>query len=173
ALSPNLAPSLDLMSAVVKDAAFRADDIDRIRAQMLTSITQTQKDPTRVARRLLPSVLYGPNHPYGGPPGGDPAAIGRFGRADFVGFEQRWLRPDDAKLFVVSDRPLAEVQPLLEARFGKWSPRAVPKGVKSFTAPPPRPTGPRILLINRPGAPQSSIVGGELLPLDPRGDIIP
>src|SRR5205823_12888978 len=72
-----------------------------------------------------------------------------------------------------SDRPLAEVQPLLEARFGKWSPRAVPKGVKSFTAPPPRPTGPRILLINRPGAPQSSIVGGELLPLDPRGDIIP
>ena len=173
ALTPNLAPSLDLMAEVVKDAAFRADDIDRIRAQTLTTIAQTQKDPTRVARRLLPVVLYGANHPYGGPPGGDPAAVAKFGRGDFVAFEQRWLRPDDAKLFIVSDRPLAEVQPLLEARFGNWTAPAAPKGTKTFTAPPPRPASPRILLINRPGAPQSSIVGAQLLPLDPRGDIIP
>ena len=32
-LSPNLAPSLDLMSDVVKNAAFRDGDIDRIWAQ--------------------------------------------------------------------------------------------------------------------------------------------
>ena len=62
---------------------------------------------------------------------------------------------------------------MLEARFGKWTPPAVGKGVKAFTAPPPRPASPRILLINRPGSPQSSIVGGQLLPLDPKGDIIP
>lgn len=173
ALSPNLAPSLDLMSDIVKDAAFRADDIDRLRAQTLTSIAQTQKDPTRAARRLLPIVLYGANHPYGGPPGGDPAAVARFGRADFVSFEQHWLRPDDAKIFVVSDRPLSEVQPLLEARFGTWAAPGVAKGVKAFTAPPPRPSSPKILLINRPGAPQSSIVGGELLPIDPKGDVVP
>jgi predicted Zn-dependent peptidase len=172
-LSPNLAPSLDLMRDVVKDAAFRPADIERIRAQTLTTIAQTQKDPTRVARRLLPVVLYGANHPYGGPPGGDPKAIARIGRADLVAFEQRWLRPDNVKIFVVSDRPLAEIEPLLEARFGKWAPPAVAKGVKAFTAPPPRPASPRILLINRPGSPQSSIVGGQLLPLDPKGDIIP
>jgi predicted Zn-dependent peptidase len=118
-------------------------------------------------------VLYGANHPYGGPPGGDPAAVGKFSRADFIGFEHRWLRPDNAKIFVVSDRPLAEVQPLLEARFGTWTPPAEPKGVKTFTALPPRPASPRILLINRPGAPQSSILGAELLPLDPKGDIVP
>jgi zinc protease len=173
ALSPNLAPSLDLMSGVVKDAAFRPGDIDRIRAQTLTSIAQTQKDPTRVARRLLPSVLYGASHPYGGPPGGDPAAIQKFGRADLIAFQQRWLRPDNVKIFVVSDRPLADVRPLLEERFGQWAPAAVAKGVKAFPALLPRPTAPRILLINRPGAPQSSILGGQLLPIDPRSDIIP
>jgi predicted Zn-dependent peptidase len=173
ALSPNLAPSLDLMSDVVKNAAFREGDIDRIRAQTLTSIAQTQKDPTRVARRLLPVVLYGAGHPYGGPPGGDPKAIGAFTRADLVGFAQRWLRPDDAKLFIVSDRPLSEVQPLLEARFGNWAAPAVAKGVKSFTAPPARPASPKILLVNRSGAPQSSIIGAQLLPLDPKGDIVP
>jgi predicted Zn-dependent peptidase len=173
ALSPNLAPSLDLMSDVVKDAAFRPNDVERIRAQTLTAIAQTQKDPTRVARRLMPLVLYGANHPYGGPAGGDPKAIAKFGRADLIAFEQRWLRPDTAKMFVVSDRPLSEVQPLIEARFGHWTAPAIPRGAKTFAAPPPRPTAPRILLVNRPGAPQSSIVGAQLLPIDPKGDIIP
>ena len=172
ALSPNLAPSLDLMTDVVKDAAFREGDIDRIRAQTLTAIAQQQKDPTRVANRLLPRVLYGPSHPYGGPPGGDPAVITKAGRADLIAFRDRWIRPDTAKIFVVSDRPLAELQPLLEARFGHWAPPAVAKGVKTFTAPPARATAPKILLINRPGAPQSSIVGGQLLPVEPKGDIV-
>jgi len=173
ALSPNLAPSLDLLADTVKDAAFRAPDIERIRAQKLTAIAQLQKDPQRVAHRLLPVVLYGAQHPYGAPSGGDPAAIGKFGRDELIAFTQRWLRPDNAKIFIVSDRPLAEIQPLLEARFGSWAPPAAPKGVKAFTAPPARPTAPKILLINRPGAPQSTIVGGQLLPLDPTGDIVP
>jgi predicted Zn-dependent peptidase len=77
------------------------------------------------------------------------------------------------KIFIVSDRPLTEVEPLLEQRFGKWAPPAAPKGVKAFTAPPPRPGSPKILLINRPGSPQSSIVGAQLLPMDPRADIVP
>jgi predicted Zn-dependent peptidase len=173
ALSPNLSPSLDLTSDIVKDAAFRPDDIERIRSQMLTGIAATQKDPTRAARRLLPIVLYGANHPYGGPPGGDPVAVGKFSRADMVAFEQRWLRPDNVKIYVVSDRPLLEVQPLIEAHFGSWTPSATPKGAKTFTALPPRSSAPKILLINRPGAPQSSIVGGELLPIDPHADIVP
>jgi zinc protease len=173
ALSPNLAPSLDLMSETVRDAALRPGDIDRIRTQKLTAIAQMQKDPTRVAQRLLPTVIYGPNHPYGGPSGGDPAAISKFGRADLIGFEQRWLRPDNVRMYVVSDRPLAEVQPLLEARFGHWSAPDVAKGVKTFPAALPRPTSPKILLVNRPGSPQSSIVGAQLLPIDPRADIIP
>jgi predicted Zn-dependent peptidase len=172
-LSANLSPSLDLMTDVVKNAAFRTDDIDRLRSQFLTAIAQQQKDPTRVANRLLPQVLYGANHPYAGPPAGDPEAIKKISRDDLVAFQQHWLRPDDAKIFVVSDRPLAEVQPLLEARFGKWAAPAAPKGVKNFTALPPRPASPKILLVNRPGAPQASIVGGQLLPIDPRADIVP
>ena len=104
-LSPNLAPSLDLLSDVVRKPAYRTDDIERLRAQTLTGIAQLQKDPTRVARRLLPVVIYGANHPYGGPAGGDPAAIGKFGRDDLVAFQQRWLRPDNLKIYIVSDRP--------------------------------------------------------------------
>ena len=65
------------------------------------------------------------------------------------------------------------MQPLLEQRFGHWAAPSVAKGVKDFTAATPRPTSPRILLVNRPGSPQSTILGAELLPLDPKGDIVP
>jgi predicted Zn-dependent peptidase len=173
ALSPNLAPSLDLLADTVRQPAFAADAIQRVRAQTLTGIAQMQKDPTRAANRLLPQVLFGASHPYGGPTGGDPAAIAKFSRDDLEAFRQRWLRPDDARIFIVSNLPLSEVQPLLEARFGAWTAPAVPKGVKAFIAPPPRPTAQKILLVNRPGAPQSSIIGAQLLPIDPHGDVVP
>ena len=173
ALSPNLAPSLDLVTDIVQHPAFTPSDIERVRVQSLTAIAQTQKDPTRVAQRVLPAALYGPTHPYGGPVGGDPAAIAKFTRADVTGFQQRWLRPDTMRIFIVSDRPLAELKPLLESRFGSWAAPATPKGVKMFSAPPARPPAPRILLVDRPGAPQSTILGGQLLPLDPRGDEVP
>ena len=173
ALSPNFAPSLDLLTEVVERPAFNPADIDRVRVQTLTGIAQTLKDPTRVAQRMLPVVLYGPNHPYGAPSGGDPVAIARFTRADVAGFQQRWLRPDSVKLFIVSDRPLAELTPLLEARLGSWTAApTIARGVKNFPALHPRPTASRVLLIDRPGAPQSTILGGQLLPVDPRSDTL-
>jgi predicted Zn-dependent peptidase len=173
ALSANLAPSLDILADVVRNPAFAPAEVDRVKAQTLTSIAQLQKDPTRVANRVMPGVLFGTGHPYGGPAGGDPKAIQGFTRADLTGFEQRWIRPDNVKIFIVSSLPLSEVKPLLEARFGNWTAPAAPKGVKNFAAPPPRPAAQKILLVNRPGAPQSSILGGQLIPVDPRGDVIP
>ncbi|MCL6729243.1 M16 family metallopeptidase [Sphingomonas hankyongi] len=172
-LSPNLAASLDLFTDVVLNPAFEPAEIERVKAQALTGIAQLQKDPTRVANRVLPGVLFGASHPYGGPSGGDPKAIAAFTRADLANFQQRWLRPDNAKFFVVSNLPLSEVKPMLETRLGHWAAPAAAKGTKTFTAPPPRPTAQKILLVNRPGAPQSSIVGAQLLPIDPKGDIIP
>jgi predicted Zn-dependent peptidase len=173
ALSANLSPSLDILADVVRNPALQPSEIERIKAQTLTGIAQTQKDPTRVAYRVLPAVLFGAAHPYGGPSGGDPKAIARFTRDDLAGFEQRWIRPDNVKIFVVSSLPLTEVKPLLDARFGNWTAPASAKGMKSFTASPPRLAAQKILLVNSPGSPQSSIVGGQLIPVDPRGDVIP
>ena len=173
ALSPNLAPSLDLLADVVLRPAFAPAEIERVKAQALTGIAQLKQDPTRVSSRLLPQVLYGASHPYGGPAGGDPEAIKKLTHDDLVGFQQKWLRPDNVKLFIVSSLPLADVKPLLETRFGKWTPPAVAKGAKNFVAAPPRPAAQKILLVNRPGAPQSTIVGAQLIPVAPTSDVVP
>ena len=172
ALSANLAPSLDLLAKIVQQPTFAEAEVERVRTQLLTAIAQAQKDPQGIASRALPPLLYGEAHPYGTTGLGDPAAVKGFTRADLVGFQQHWLRPDNLEIFVVSNLPLAEVQQQLEQRFGNWAaPAGIPKGAKAFASPPPRPKAERIVLIDRPGSPQSVIMAGQVTPIDPRGDM--
>ena len=172
ALSANLAPSLALVGEMVKAPAFAPDALTRVKNQALTGIAQLQKDPNGIAARALPTLLYGPAHPYAALRGGDTAALTAATRDELIGFKDRWIRPDNLKIFVVSDRPLAELLPLLNAQFGNWQAPAVAKGIKAFGAAPTRPATSRIVLIDRPGSPQSVISGGQLTPIDPKGDIL-
>jgi predicted Zn-dependent peptidase len=172
ALSANLAPSLDLLAKIVQQPTFDPAEIERVRTQILTAIAQAQKNPNSIGARVLPALLFGENHPYATTAIGYPEAVKGFTRDDLVGFGQRWLRPDNLEIFVVSNLALAELQPLLEARFGNWAAPAVPKGVKSFIAPPARPKAERIVLVDRPGSPQSVILAGQVTPIDPRGEIV-
>ena len=71
----------------------------------------------------------------------------------------------------MSDRPLADVMPLLEAEFGRWSAPASAKGVKQFGAIPARPASPRIVLVDRPQSPQSVILAGQVTPVDPKSAV--
>jgi predicted Zn-dependent peptidase len=171
AVSANLGPSLDLLADIIHNPAFADAELNRVRTQTLTAIAQQLKDPNGMASRALPALLYGPTHPYATTAAGDPAAVTRFTRADLIGFQQRWLRPDNLEIFVVSDRPLAEIQAELDRRFGQWTPPAAERGSKQFAAAPARPTSPKIYLIDRPQSPQSVIIGGQLTPVDPRSDI--
>ena len=169
AMSPNLGASLGLMGAIVKDSAFSPAEIERVRTQQLTSVAQLKKDPNGMAQRTLPTLLYGAGHPYAVVRGGDESVLKSLSREDLVAFRSRWLRPDNGKIYVVSDRPLAEITPLLEAEFGRWTAPASARGVKSFGAIPARPTTSRIVLIDRPQSPQSIILGGQITPVDPKG----
>ncbi|HEY0446303.1 MAG TPA: pitrilysin family protein [Allosphingosinicella sp.] len=173
ALTPNLAPSLDLLADVVKNPAFEPSEIERLRAQQLAGIASELTQPNAMALRALPPLIYGPGHPYGKPftGSGNADAVQAVTREDLVNFHQAWIRPDNAQIFVVSDQPLAELLPQLEARFGGWTAPAVPKGAKNFAAAPPAPR-PRIVLIDRPQSPQSVILAGAVLPVRGTEDIL-
>ena len=173
ALTANLGPSLDLLADVVERPDFKPTELDRVRTQALTAIAQAQKEPNSIAARAIPALLYGENHPYASTNLGDVAAVTGFTRDDLVGFHDSWLRPDNLEIFVVSNLPLAELQPQLEARFGTWAAPATAKGVKNFSAPPMRPATAKIVFIDRPGSPQSVILGGQLTPIDPFSDVVP
>ena len=174
AMTPALAPSLDLLADVIRNPAFEPGEIERIRQQQLNGIAQEMTEPSGLAVRALPGILYGARHPYGKPFSGtgDPAVIAALTRDELVRFHQIWIRPDNATIFAVSDLPLDQLVPQLEARFGTWQPPSVPRGAKAFDAPIPAQRA-RIVLIDRPQSPQSFILAGQVLAVEGTQDLLP
>jgi predicted Zn-dependent peptidase len=168
--SANLLPALDLFADVARNPAFRESELERVKNQTLAGIAQELTSPQGLAGRVLPPLLYGPESPYAKARGaGDPKAVAALTRADLVAFQQAWLRPDKAKLFVTSDRPLAELTAALEARFGDWR-AAGAAGAKTFGEG--RPSAPKIVLIDRADSPQSLIQGGQPTGLQGVNDLL-
>ena len=144
-----------------------------VKAQSLTGIAQLQKDPNGIAARAAGADLRRRPSLCG-------AARRRCRRrsalrpaTSWSRFKEQWIRPDNAKMFVVSDRPLAELLPLLNARFGTWAaprwPRASRRSALSRRVR--RRRGSCSSTVR--GSPQSVIIGGQITPLDPKGDILP
>jgi predicted Zn-dependent peptidase len=163
ALRSNLGASLDLMADIVQHPAFAPGEIERLRGQHLATIAAEMAQPQAVARRTLPPLLYGAGHPYGIPftGSGTPQGVQAITRADILAAHDAWIRPDNAKIFVVGDTNLAEIMPLLEARFGHWQAPVGARGTKDFGTAIPD-ARPRIILIDRPQSPQSLILAGEV-----------
>ena len=156
ALTPNLQPSVALMADVVRRPAFAPAELERLRATRLSRIAAERTQPAALASRALPELIYGADSPYGRPfsGAGDEASVKAITEGDIRTDYARWIRPDNAKIFIVSDKPLSEVTPILDAAFGQWVPPASAKPVKDFSAPIPAAT-PKIVLIDRPQSPQS------------------
>jgi zinc protease len=164
AMEPNLAASLDLLADYVRNPAFAPNELERVRTQQLTRISNEMNNPGAIGQRALAPELFGAQHPYGIPPTGtgDPAVVSTLTREELTDFHRVWIRPDMAKVFIVGDTTLAESVKLLEASFGDWAAPSVPAPAKDFSAPVPSQTS-RVILINRPNSPQSVILAGRVL----------
>ncbi|MDQ8756470.1 pitrilysin family protein [Sphingosinicella sp. LHD-64] len=173
AMSPSIGPSLDLLAQVIRNPAFDPRELERVRQQQLAGIANEMTNPQALAARTLPAVLYGARHPYGKPGTGtgDAAVVQNLTRDELTAFHQRWIRPDNATIFAVSDLPLDRLVPELERRFGNWQPPAAPRGTKTFPGHATT-NRPRIVLIDRPQSPQSVILTGQLLAADGTEDLL-
>ena len=169
--SANLAAASQLWADMAREPTFADVELQRVKTQQLTQIAQELTSPDGLADRvMLPRINAGT--PYAKAGGsGYPRAVQALSRAGLVAFQRTWLRPDRAKLFVVSDLPLPEVRALMERRLGDWK-AAGAGGTKSFPAQP-TPVTPKILLVDRPDSPQSLIVGGVQTGLKGTDDLLP
>ena len=168
--SANLGPALDLFAEVARRPGYGEADVARFKAQQVAQIQQELTNPGALAQRMSTRILAA-GTPYEKAQGsGDPVAVASLTPADLRAFQQAWLRPEKAKLFVVSDRPLAEVQAAIEARFGDWKGTGA-AGTKAF-AGGQAPLTPNIVLVDRPDSPQSIIVAGQRTGLKGTDDLL-
>ncbi len=169
ALTPELDTALELYADIVRNPAFPAHELERLRHNALARIQQEKSRPTGLALRVLPPLLYGDGHAYALPltGSGTEASVSALDVDTLKAFHQRWIRPDNATLIVVGDTRIEQLLPLLEKHLGDWRATAQARPEKNLVATD-NPATTRVFLMDRPGAEQSVIVAGRVAP--PRND---
>lgn len=163
-LKATMDQSLALYADVVRNPAFPKVEIDRLRKRWLVNIQQEKANPVQLALRTLPGLLYGDDHAYSVPYTGSGTAksISSITRSDLVAFHQNWLRPDNATMVVVGDVSMDELMPALEKAFGDWQAPETEVPVKKIAAA--KETKGRVVIMDKPGSPQSLVLAGHLIP---------
>ncbi|MEI7704969.1 MAG: pitrilysin family protein [Deltaproteobacteria bacterium] len=163
ALRARLDPSLQLFADVALHPSFPEAELDRQRKQLLAAIDRERTEPSSMAARVLPRLVYGDGHPYANPASGSgtKASVAAITRADVEGWYRSRFQPGDAVLVVVGDVSLKDVLPRLEKLFGGWAPGRPPaKNLALADGHAPS----RVYLVDRPGSIQSVIMAGFAAP---------
>jgi zinc protease len=159
ATSAKLAPSLALLADATLNATFPQDQVELAKQRRLAQVGQEKAQPSALAVRVMPGILYGASHAYGRPATGTEASNQTITRDDVTHWRDAWFRPGSATLVVAGDTTLEKLMPALESSFGKWQAGSAPaKQVPSV----PATAGKRIYLIDKPDAPQSTIVAAHV-----------
>ena len=146
--------ALALMADVVVRPSFPVREFERVRRERLTGLLQLRDRAPAIADRAFAQTVFGAAHPYARPGGGTEASTRALTRADVQQFYAAHWRPNAATLVVVGDVRADDVARRVERAFAAWRPAAVP-AVVAPAAPAPRATA--VLLVDKPGAPQSSV----------------
>jgi len=163
AMAKSLPETVALWADYIRNPAFRPADLERDRQQHLSGLSQSLVDSDQIAQRTFTSLIFGPDHAYGVPLSGRADAIKSITREDLVGFHDSWIRPDNAVIYAAGSTDLATLTAALEKAFGDWKAPAMPKGAKTIDTVAEA-IAPRVVLIDKPGAIQSVIRVGQILP---------
>lgn len=163
ALSGSYGASLDVLTDVVLRPDFPEAELARLRREQLAQIGREKVQPTSMAMRVLPGLLYGPDHAYSIPltGSGTEESVRAIERQDLVRFHHEWFRPGAATFVAVGDTTLEETMELLEGRFGEWEAAPVPE---KNVGPAPAPERATVYLLDRPDSEQSSVFAAQLVP---------
>lgn len=161
ALPMNLVPSLEIFADVVRNPAFPADMVALNTRQRLARIAQEKAQPVASALRIVPRLLYGPDHAYGKPltGSGHTATVESITRDDLTAWHRSWFHPNNSTLIVAGDVTMKELLPAVERAFGSWQRGQAPaKKLETVPATPGR----KVFLIDKPDATQSVIVAAHV-----------
>ena len=116
ALADKLDPSLEIFADVVLNPVFPDKELERVRKTYLAALSQEKTQPTSMALRVLPKLLFGTGHAYAQPltGTGTEATLKALSREDLARFHQTWFRPNHATLIAVGPVSVATLKPKLE-----------------------------------------------------------
>ncbi|GAA1581242.1 pitrilysin family protein [Actinomadura kijaniata] len=161
-----LAPALELLSTVVREAALADADVARLVRERLEEIAQEDADPGTRAMRELRAVIFPEGARAHRPTGGSPASVTAITGADVRAF---YASVDPAEAFAVAAGDLTgtPVDSALASALSGWtgSGPALPPADRVMPV-----NGPRIVVVDRPGSVQTYLSIAHGVPDRSHGD---
>jgi len=161
ALAEDLPLLVGLLGECLREPTFPLEQVERLRAQILTGLDIRNQDPSEMAELTFDSLLF-PNHPYGRPEEGFHETVRAISREDLVTFHQRYFSPRGMVLVVVGAVSPQEVLEQVARVFGDWQ---FAEGWPVNSLPPATPPMQTIRRhVPLPGKVQTELVMGTLGP---------
>jgi zinc protease len=162
-LSSNADAALRVLAEIAMEPSFPGSEMERVRQALLTSLIEERDSAPATASRVFRSSLYGPTHPYGHTTLGTEEALQKIGREDVARFHAKENTPANTALVVVGDIKQGDVRRLAQELFGGWkSPDAALSGGRAAPAGISTQPGSRVVIVDKPGVPQTRLLVGQL-----------
>jgi zinc protease len=113
----HLRPVAQTVAAVLREPAFAADEIERLKRQQRTALDEQEQSPGQIAKRLFWAAAY-PGHPYGHHPLGSRDSIAAIERADLRAFHDRYYVAANATVAIVGSLERARARTLAQTLVG-------------------------------------------------------
>src|SRR5258706_1291831 len=152
ALKKNFAAALEILADVALDPSMPPEEIERRKASRLASLVQVREDPNALVERITAAALYGDRHPFGYLAIGTEDSVKSTTREDLQQFWKQHYVPGNAALIVSGSIGAEELKALAEKYFGAWPPGPRP----AMLSTPPSTTNARLVIVDKPDAPQTA-----------------
>lgn len=161
ALTEDLPLLLELLNESLRQPVFPAEQVEKLRAQLLTQLAIRAQDTGEVASLTFDQLVFD-GHPYGRPEDGFPDTIQAISREELVSLHQQHYVPNQMVIVIVGGVAAEEIVELVTRTFGGWQ-NPQPQPAPSFASPLPlKMTERRHVPI--PGKFQTDLVMGTLGP---------
>ncbi|MCJ2178227.1 M16 family metallopeptidase [Novosphingobium album (ex Hu et al. 2023)] len=153
-LSEDAPQAIGLIADLLQRPDLKAGELEKVRADLLRNLSVAKSTPDSIAEDAFASVIY-PDHPYGRVFPTQKQLAG-YTLDQVKGFHAANFGAARTHFYVVGRFDEGAVRAAIENAFGGWMAGAAPTAL-----PSPVNTAPRVILIDRPGAPQSMVMMGQ------------
>ena len=151
--------AMQLAAKTVIAPSFPATEFVRVKNQALAAYQQSHARAAGLAADAFIRAAFDTSAPFSRPQNGTASTITGLTRDDVVNWHRTMYAPSASTLLLVGDITSAEARSVAQQTFGSW--RATRAATGAVANPIRRSTGTRVILVDRPGSVQSSIVIGQ------------